>query len=299
VRDELVYPLEGLIPSSILGNLYDVGLDLGQVDGAIYGLPYLLDTRVTAYHQDSDEETTSASWSFEDMLNRGDEWIFPASRVGGIGNILYVQYLDAGGRAPSASLDTFQVDADALSIVFGFYEQGIEQGVINERVLEFTSYDAYVTDLMDENLNHVTLTSNRYIELRSQNADLFAAAIPTVSGQATGPVDGWMWVLTTSNADQQALAANFINWMMSPARQQAYAEISYMLPSQQSPLRNYDADLLDSSLFDAILNGAMRIPSDTNSLALSRAMQNALISMLTGDSSAEDAVDMVINQFSS
>ena len=119
----LIYPLEGLVPSAILGDLYDVALELGQVDGQIYGLPFMLEGYHLAYHGIID--TLDVSASFDDFLLKETEWVFSGGRADNVTtDILFAQYLDAGGT-PSQSNGKISIDSEALSTVLTFYEQAL------------------------------------------------------------------------------------------------------------------------------------------------------------------------------
>jgi ABC-type glycerol-3-phosphate transport system substrate-binding protein len=291
VQDGVIHPLEGFVSSAIIGDLYDSALELGQVDGQIYGLPYTLDVLHLSYQSDE----TVPEWSFAAVLDSESAFVFPAGRVNGINNTFYLQYLDAGGTAPRSD-GSMRLNEDALRTVLDFYEQAYTLGIVDGRVFEYASATDYKAALLTAEINMAVLDSTTYMDLIAEGVDLLSASIPTESGQAVSVVDGWMWVMTTDNTDRQELAASFLNRMMDTSSQREYAEAVHMLPSQRMALLDMAPDLVDVELMDSLLDNAV-IPLPENAGgSVARAMQNALIAVLSGESTAEEAVQVVIEQ---
>ncbi len=134
--------------------------------------------------------------------------------------------------------------------------------------------------------------------LLADGAALDFAPIPTVSGTPTTVVDGWMWVLTTADAEQQAVALRFLNWMLDIDRQGHYNQSIYMLPSQRTALRQWeDADY--ANFVDALLNNATLPLAESTGGVTARVIQSALASVISGQRTAEQATQDVITQLPS
>lgn len=288
-QSELIYPLEGLISSAIIGDLYDSALALGTVNEQVYGLPLTLDVLQLAYYPPRDD-----GWSFDDMLSRERQLVFPAGRVSGINSTFFLQYLDAGGSPPDSD-GTLRFNEDALLEVLRFYEAAHNQGVVSPDVLEYTTINDYLADLTVGDIDTAVVNSNTYFDMRSNGRDLLAAPIPTASGEPITLVNGWLWVMSTEDSDRQMLVREFLTWMMETDNQRDYAEIVRMLPSQRTALQDADNEAIDVALMDAMLMNA-QIPQPENAgAALVRAMQNALTSVITGERSAEAATQIVVD----
>jgi hypothetical protein len=67
--------------------------------------------------------------------------------------------------------------------------------------------------------------------------------------------NAWMWVVVTDDPARQALAIEFINWMMDVARQREYAEVIFRLPSQEPALQSFNRSLLNAGLMDDLVSG--------------------------------------------
>ncbi|GAB4521201.1 MAG: hypothetical protein OHK0046_32280 [Anaerolineae bacterium] len=278
--DGLIYPLEGLISSGIIGDLYAPALALGRYEGQIYGLPYMLDVRHIAYRP---RPVTSTQWSFDGIVESGIQWAFPVGRTAGVNDTLYLQYLDAGGTPPDAE-GNFTLNAAALEQVLLYYENAGE--TLSENVVSYTTQADYLPDLAAGRLQAGVLDSTTFLQLREEDNRLLAAPIPTLSGDASATLNGWMWVLTTTNSEQQAQAARFLNWMMEADRQRQYAETIAMLPSQRSVLQSLDVVFMNTLVENAVV-------PPRGSSSLTRVIQNAVTRVLNGDVSAAQAVQEV------
>ena len=99
-------------------------------------------------------------------------------------------------------------------------------------------------------------------------------------------------------ADRQARALRFLNWMLDADRQRQYAEIVHMLPSQRTALRQMP-DTAYVDFVNTLLANATLPLAQSESGAAARAMQNALASVLSGQHTADDATREVMLGLSS
>ncbi|MBZ0291256.1 MAG: extracellular solute-binding protein [Anaerolineae bacterium] len=292
VESGLVHPLEGKITSAVLGDLYSRALQLGQVDGGLFGLPYALEIQQMVY-QESEE---SVSWRFADILEARQSFVFPAGGTDGLNNLFFAQYLAAGGTPPSGG--TLNLDEEALRTTLDFYEQAVAEGLIDPVVLSYTSTEDYLAGLVSGTLNAGVIYSTDYLSMLSENQQLAFGPIPTVNGTPTSDIDGWMWVLTTPNADRQELAVRFLNWMMNADRQGTYTRTVFMLPSQRSALQQWGDSPYNAFIREVMTNATLPL-AENDGGSIARALQTAFTSVITGQSSSEDATRTLVDQFES
>lgn len=293
----LIYPLDTGSPAIIDDDIYTAGQMLGTVDGRVYGIPYTLDLSLLAYRAQFDDEGKEIplSWSFSDILENEREWVFSAGRAAGISSTFFTQYLDAGGTPPDAE-GVMTFNPDALQTTLEFYEQARNAGLIDERVFEFTTPADYVSELINGDVEAGIVDSTIFMQLAAEDPSWRAAAIPTASGQPSSTINGWMWVITTPSSERQVLSKRFLNWMLESDRQAEYVVMMGLLPSQRTVMGQLENDLLDYGLINAALTNG-RIPlSDGTGGTLPRAMQNALVAVISGQSSAEEATQAIIDQ---
>lgn len=296
----LIYPVDAQISESTLNGLYIPALTLGQIEDRLFGLPYMVDVLMVVHEgggsiSSENDGANDNFWSFEDILNEDINWVFPGRRVNGINNTLLIQYIDAGGTIPLTE-DVMRLNQGALETVLSFYEMAVSEGLVDPQVLDFTTPVDYQSDLFDEANDAAVVTSTHFLSEYTSDLMLGAASIPTDSGRPASIINGWIWVITTDNVERQVLAAEFINWMMDVERQVQFAEAVSMLPSQRVALQQYtiDSDIL--SLMDALIEGAMPPLADSFDNIVARIIQSAFASVVSGERTAEEAVQQAVDQ---
>ncbi len=286
----LIRPLEGLIPASIIADLGQV-LPLGQVDNELYGLPLLLNMRHLVYRS---SDTPLVQWSFDDVLALGEPLAFPANRATGISDMFFAQYLDAGGAVSLSGELVF--NEEALLTVLTFYEQARENGLISDAVQGYSSMADYLPLLSDGSLNVAVVDTTTYLQLASQSPDLRVASLPVASGQPTAILGGWMWAMVTRDEARQALVSRFITFMSQPEQQVRYANAIQRMPARPAALRDWvTQDARYNNLVTLLDHTVLPLPESSGG-ALVRVLQNALMQVLSGQKTAEEAVAEVATQ---
>ena len=287
MEENLIYPLEGLISSAILGDLYEQALALGQIEGHLYGLPYVLTVQHMAYLPDAVD--TPISWRFDDLLADGPSFVFPVSQVSRVNGLFLALYTAAGGTlsgeiAPGPLLRTFE-----------FFETARVRGIIPAEVTSYTSINDYIADLIEGDISAGLINSTIYMNLLQNGDNLGFGPLPTEGGTTLSEVDGWMWVLTTSSVDRQALVRRYLNWMMNANRQGDYARTINMLPSQRGALQSWPDSPYHDFLRSLLPNAVIPV-SEREAGQIVRALQNGLLAVLNGQSTAEEATQSIIAQ---
>lgn len=283
VQAGLVQPLSQRLSPAVLEELPTSVLALGRVDEQLYGVPYTLEIQHVAYTEGTQ---VASPPTFAQMLETKTPLIFAAGRTSSISDVFLLQYLAADGAWTEDG--PVKIDEAALLSTLTFYEQAVTAGVVSPDVLEYTQPADYQTVLTHDNSGEAVVTSSQYLKLTADGATLNVGAIPTANGKPMTMLDGWMWAMTTSDADRQTRALRFLNWMLDADRQRQYAEVVHMLPSQRTALRQLPnpgyVDFVNTLLANATLPLAQ-----SESGAAARAMQNALASVLSGQRTAADA----------
>lgn len=291
-QNTLIQPLEGLIASGVISGVSENALDLGLLnDDQLYGLAYVLDALLVAYNGDA-----PTNWTFDGFLRSRLTFAFPAGDTTGVNSVFLLQYFSAGGTPPVDGSMT--VNEDALLTTLRFYEQAVESGLVDARIVDYMRYEDYQTQLIDESVDAGVVDVTTFSDLWQSGYEPNAASIPSATTRPVTFLKGWMWVLVSADADQQQLAAQFINWMMNPERQGEYAQAIGLLPSQADARRLYLPDGLESALVEDLVSNAMIPPEESASNTAMRAMQTALVAVLNGELSAEEATRQAIQQLS-
>lgn len=285
-----IQPLEGLVTSAVLGDLYPAALDLGRVDGVVYGLPYALDVEHIAYRP---TVLTGSFARFDDVLADQQAFVFPAGVTAGLSDVVFLQYLSAGGTA--TELSRGRPNQAALRTVLAFYQQAVTQAIIDPSVLDYARSDDYLFQLGEGKLNAAVVTSTQYLSLLADGQALDAAPIPLARGEPSTVVNGWMWVMVTKDKERQALAVRFMEWMMEAERLAAYTRLVNMLPARRAAMRVWDGGAFATLGSRLLLNARLPLNEDIGNTTLG-AMQNALAAVIGGQRSPDEAVNDVIEQ---
>lgn len=290
--------METLFSSSLINDL-DGGLEFGQIPLeagiALYGLPYLYDVLLAVHSQPL--QADGYRLKFVDVLANEAAFLFPAARANGLNQTFYLQYLSAGGMTPSSGV--MNINEEALGIVLKFYEDLVRRGLVTPDVLTYQSPNAYQSEFVnrsDRSQLAVFRASEYFAMTEQQGATLMAAQVPTASGGGQSIRDGWLWVLVTPDMSRQTLSARYLEWMMEPEFHADFARALYHLPTQPALL---DASLppgADRQFFvDLLENATLPLPENEGGTA-PRLMQEALIDILHGDATTEQAAKQVLSQ---
>jgi ABC-type glycerol-3-phosphate transport system substrate-binding protein len=104
--------------------------------------------------------------------------------------------------------------------------------------------------------------------------------------------------MTTSSADRQALAVRFLNWMLNTNRQGEYSRSRNMLPSQRAALQTWEnSDYI--AFTRQLLDGGQLLLTDDEGGAFARAVQNALVAVISQESTAAEATADVVDRLNS
>ncbi len=289
----LLFPFEGLTVNSTVSELNETAVQLATIEGQLYGLPYLIDVLLAAH---TDETLAEQDISFEQVIENQLQYASVPNRGSGISEVFWLQYLAAGGTPLESG--TLTINQQALLQVLSFYEALYQNGLIDDAILNYVSSSDYLPGLLDGSVDFGIVNSTQFSQLISQSDNLYAGTIPTESGAIISQLNGWIWVITTGDSQQQARAGRLVNWLLDVDRQGEYAQALGMLPSRSDTLQEYPPDGLSLDFIDSLLERAQPpITSAATGNAL-RAMQTALLSVVRGEVSAREAAQRAVDQLS-
>lgn len=291
--------METLFSSWLLNDLGDT-LAFGQIplegNVALYGLPYFLEV----LHSVATGSLASAGDSpgFDDVLASDARMLFPAVRPSGLNQTFYLQYLAAGGS--SARDGSLEIDEAALLAVLEFYERLLRQGGVTADVLSYQSpseyLDSFIQGAGDAQIG--VFWSSEFLAMRDQHLPGSApGTIPAPNGGSRATLDGWLWIIVTPDLTRQTLSARYLEWMTDPEFHAAFSKSLYQLPAQSSILRASLPEDIDDEFFSDLLASAIAPLPESEGGTLPRIMQEALIKVLRGETSAAEATRQVVNQF--
>ncbi|RPI97576.1 MAG: extracellular solute-binding protein, partial [Chloroflexi bacterium] len=280
----LIVPLDNWLPSDLVGDLLPGTQTLGEIDGLLYGVPYALNLHHSIYRASMAEEPLL---SFDDVLAQEQVYLFPAGSPP-VSWTLMLQYLAAGGRL--VDVDGSPVlDREPLVAVLSYYERGVDKGLFDSTLLQYTRFDDYWNHFASAEAHLIDVDSITYLAHKNTVQNVGLIPLPTLGGTPITALDGWMWVVTTSDPDRQQQALVFLSWMMRISQQSSFTEAFGILPSQQRALRLWN-DEAYAEFARLLIESAESVLLIQRNDAASLALQTALVDVLDG-ASAEAAAD--------
>ena len=284
----LIVPLDDWISPSLVGsNLLLGARALGEIDGVLFGLPYAVTLTHTAYRASVFIEPMI---SFDDVLTEEPVYVFPAGDEA-VNLTVLLQYLAAGGRLADDEGVTV-LDREPLVTVLDYYAQGLRKGIFTPSLLTTMTYDDYWNDFVSADANMIGVDSVAYLSHKDSVQNVGLAPIPTLGETPISALDGWVWVLTTTDPDHQEQARAFLSWMMRVSQQSAYTEAFGILPSQTRALRLWD-DEAYADFAQELLPDARMISQAQRSSSAAVALQESFHAVIEG-SSAGAAADAAL-----
>ena len=285
-RDGLLQRLDGLLSAALIAEL-GRPLALGQVNNALYGLVYTLDMEHIAYRPQPNVD--ASAWDFATVLSRNLPLAFSTAYVNGLNDTFLAQYLAAGGSFNAEG--SLVYNAEAMAHLLNFYAEAHAREIISSALLSLNNPMDALALLQNGQVDQAIIHSSAYLSLQAQNRSLRPAPIPSLDGRPLGVLNGWLWVLLANTPERQSAAMRYVTWLMDAARQAEFSAAAAQIPSLPSA-RLQDSSLTreDMAFYQALLEAASLPLSQADSGALTRAMHDALISVIDGTRSADEAL---------
>jgi ABC-type glycerol-3-phosphate transport system substrate-binding protein len=293
-QEDLIQPVDTLLAPGLLEAASGV-LSLCRVNNALYGVPYLLEVLHTAWrHQPS---RTVTNWDFASVLERRQTFIFPGGASVGLNNTLLTQVIAADGLTETGAL---ALNVATLQDILGFYEAAAASDMISPEVLGYFSSRDYLSRIQSGDEITAVLTSTQYLRLRDtpEGADLRPGFVPTRDGRPATLLDGWCWVVVTPDEARQQLAASYIAALSGASSVRETANALNILPARPDLLRDV-VGTRDEAFYSSLLQNVWVSPQNNTSLALERAIQDALQGIINNQIGAVDATEAIAAQFGS
>ncbi len=282
-RDGLIAPLSDTLPPALRRDLAPAALALGMVEDVVYGVAYTLEVQHIVYRPAAFE---TPPLTFAAVLEAGQPFAFPLGDDDGASSTLLIQYAAAGGRLSDGTGEPV-LDEAPLRAVLEFYEQAVAGGLIGPEALAYHTAEDYWDVFLNGTFNLAQVDSSTYLASSPQQMGTVAAPPITGTGETLTYLDGWLWVMFTSDPDRQARAWRLLEWLMRAERQAAFAQAVNQVPSLEPALALWNPGDY-STLMHALLENEMPLLAGTT-LPAAEALQAALEAVLNGEQSAAEA----------
>jgi ABC-type glycerol-3-phosphate transport system substrate-binding protein len=292
VQAGVVQPLDDLLPVELVTDLYPAAREAATFDGRLYALQFLADLEHLVYNTG---KMTVPPRSWPGVLSNPGPYVFPAGGVAGLVNDAFlIQYMAAQPTSSGEASQGLLLDEDPLAAVLQYYQDGMSRGVFPASVLGYHTTDDSWQDYLsgDASLSHVS--AHRYLSDRAGLQGTALAPIPAIDGPAEAINRGWGLILVTSDPVRQSAAARFMIYMLSPQTSADWTLAADYLPTRQTALALWDQGDSFVPFAHQQLLAAQPRPVIANYTKVAAAMQVAVVNILTGAATPEEAAAQII-----
>lgn len=294
VQAGVLQPLDGLVSPELVADLYPFARQAVSFGGQLWGLQFQAEFSHLVYDTG---KLTVPPRSWPGVLSSPVIYAFPAGGQGGLVNDSFlVQYLAVRPWPLESDPDAPFLDAESLTAVLQFYQDGVSRGVFGE-ILDYNTVDdcwsAYAGDEVD--LAHISV--HRYLVEGEELPNAAVAPIPAINGGGPPISQGWALVLVTSEPERQALAVELMARLMTAETNARWNQAAHYLPTRQSAaLILAEAAETDSyaRFIDQQLQVARPRPRLSNYAQVAAALQRAVEDVVSGTVMPEEAAARVI-----
>lgn len=289
---ELIFPLNGLIESDQVEDLYPTALEFAVHDDQIPGYPFAL-TGLThlAYNTRTISQTFPIDWETMRTIANGS-FVFPANGEDGATLILQM-YLSAEG--------TLVNDAGQTALSVEPLAQSLEQlnlarsdGFLVRQSNTLTTFpqawDVYETG----SANITLIDANTFLSARNTVPDTAVAPVPGITGAVTPLINGWAWAISTNNGSQRAIAADLLKTLITPESIAEWSLQTNNLPARRSAFALWPEDDPYTEFVQLQLEAAQPNPFVSGSDIL-KTLRTTVFNVVNLTETPQEAAESVVN----
>ena len=230
-----------------------------------------------------------------DVISADTTYMFPAKGANGLVNDAFlIQYLALGGGLQDEEGQPY-LDEQALITTLGYYQQGLEAGVIPPKVLTIGTPEDIWPSYVSAEVGMTHVTSHHYVNDRNVLRSTEFVTIPTHDGTSLTIGRGRTLAIATRDANRQAMAARLIEWLMAPDNNAAWNGAVAYLPTRYAAFKSIG----DSDPYWPFLEHQLEIavppPAFPEYDQTARVLQQAVIEVLSEEATPEEAASAAID----
>jgi ABC-type glycerol-3-phosphate transport system substrate-binding protein len=290
----LIQPLDGRLDRSIVQDLIPAARRMGTVDNKLVGVPLGLEMEHTVYNT---RTFTAPLVLWTDVLSSNTKYLFPAKGINGLVNDTTLSlYFSTGGKL----LDDQGVptlDEQVLRDVLDFYQQALENGVIDKSILEAATTEELWSLYLEAKAGIAQITVHQYLSDRELFRNTSFAPLPVKEEEDT-PVlitHGWTLVLVTDDMQRQVAALKLIESFMSTGNNADWNSINQSIPTRDTAFQQLAGDDAYWTFLAEQLNTARPQPGFTGYDRIGRIMQQAVEQVIKGEATPEEAAATAVD----
>ncbi len=277
LSEQLVYPLDGLVDTAVLEDLYPAALDLVLQDNRVGGYPFILTgLPQLAYNSEAITQTIPTRW--EALTELPNHFVFPANGAPG-GTLALEFYLAAGGMLTNeAGQAALQVEPLATALQQLFTAKS--SGFILDQSSNYSSLQESWPLFQAGTADFALTSSEQYLRQRDEEGKFLVTAVPGLQQPLTPLLSGWVWCITTTDPAQRQLAGELLNSLIAGDQLGEWSYASNYLPARQDALAFWPEDENYVDFAREQLNRAQAMPFSSSSTIMT-VLNNAVFDVVT------------------
>jgi len=287
VPRQLLQPLAGLLPSELRQDLFPFAVQVGQFQDQWIAVQFEADLQHLVYRQDSVPQPP-LTWS--ELLTGQATYLFPVAGSDDIvSDASLILYLGAGGPYDQSSR-LLALSEQPLLDLLTFYRDASRRQLIRPDALAVNNIEASWVAFKSGSGDMTNALVSRYLVDRTAFPDLGYGAIPTSQGGTVTLGSGWALAIVTKDPARQAAAARFVEWLLMPENNAAWARASGYLPTRRSAMPSWGQGDPYADFLAAQMEAARFRPGGAENIDVTQRLQTAIRDVLTANASPEEAV---------
>jgi ABC-type glycerol-3-phosphate transport system substrate-binding protein len=290
----LLQPLDNRLDRSIVQDLLPAARKMGTVNERLVGVPLSLQMDHTIYNT---KVFTAAPMLWSTVLSSDTRYLFPAKGINGLVNdITLSQYFSAGGTFHTDQ-ETPKIDDRVLRNVLTFYQQALENKVIDPTLLEAATTEDLWPIYLQGQAGLTQVSVRQYLTNRNAFNNSAFAAIPVQDEQDT-PIAitrGWALVLITDDIERQRAALRLIEWFLSTSNNATWNNLNKSIPSRDTAFQQLAGDDPYWTFLTEQLNTAQPQPGFSGYDQIGRIFQQAVEQVIRGEATPDEATATAVD----
>ena len=294
IQSGIVQPLDDLISPELVTDLYPFARGASTFDGQLYALQFQANLDHLAYNAG---QLTVPPRSWPGVLSNPGPYTFPAGGQAGLVNDDFlIQYLAVRPWPSGDDPDGTFLEADSLTAVLQYYQDGIARGVFPTDILNYHTTDESWRNYRTGEATLTHVSAHDYLADRDQVPSTAMAPIPAINGAGAPISRGWALALIASDPTRQSLAVDFMTQLMSPQTNADWNRAAGYLPTRQGALALWDEEDSYTRFASQQLQTAQPRPRLENYTQVAAALQEAVEAVIAGSTAPEEAAAQAIDK---
>lgn len=287
-EQELIYPY----PENFFTeeeDWYSVSFPMGSFQQQIFGIPFAADALVAVYNP-LVVEVFPSSWN--NLILEEHTISFPAADPQALYTLAL--YLSIQGRLLDDE-NTVILENQPLADILNYYFQALSVNLLPPNASQLDTDESAFSQLLAGRSEIAITWANRYLSL--SNPSVSATTPPTIEGNSSTLIKGWVWSVTSPDPNIQAAAAELARFLSAPEFMGPWTEASNLLPSRPSATDLWQNEH-NSALAGLLLSVGENVPPPRVVETVGTPIREAIFDVLTGVQTPAEAAQTAVDSLS-